>query len=63
MLSMRSIKKVYRTDLVETHALSELTLDVRVGPTQPPSAHRYWVAVVSDDNEVARVNFRMVVMP
>jgi hypothetical protein len=41
----------------------ELTLDVRVGPTQPPSAHRYWVAVVSDDNEVARVNFRMVVMP
>jgi hypothetical protein len=41
----------------------ELTLDVRVGPTQPPSAHRYWVAVVSDDIEVARVNFRMVVMP
>ena len=41
----------------------ELTLDVRVGPTQPPSAHRYWVAVVSDDSEVARVNFRMVVMP
>ena len=41
----------------------ELTLDVRVGPTQPPSAHRYWVAVVSDDLEVARVNFRMVVMP
>ena len=31
MLSMRSIKKVYRTDLVETHALSELTLEVGAG--------------------------------
>jgi hypothetical protein len=41
----------------------ELTLDVRVGPTQPPSAHQYWVAVVSDGLDVARVSFRMVVMP
>ncbi|HEY9350188.1 MAG TPA: hypothetical protein VIP75_05805 [Acidothermales bacterium] len=41
----------------------ELTLDVRVGPTQPPSAHRYWVAVIEDDLPVARVDFRMVVMP
>jgi hypothetical protein len=41
----------------------ELTLDVRVGPTQPPSAHRYWVAVVADGSDVARVNFRMVVTP
>jgi hypothetical protein len=40
----------------------ELTLDVRVGPTQPPSAHRYWVAV-ADGLEVVRVSFRMVVMP
>src|SRR5262245_23833351 len=31
MLSMKAIKKVYRTDLVETHALSELTLDVSAG--------------------------------
>ena len=31
MLSMRAIKKIYRTDLVETHALSELTLEVRAG--------------------------------
>jgi putative ABC transport system ATP-binding protein len=31
MLSMRAIKKVYRTDLVETHALSELTLEVGAG--------------------------------
>ena len=28
---MSGIKKVYRTDLVETHALSELTLDVPAG--------------------------------
>ncbi len=41
----------------------ELTADVRVGPTQPPSAHRYWVAVVSEGVDVARVSFRMVVMP
>lgn len=41
----------------------ELTLDARVGPTQPPTAHRYWVAVVSDGVQVARVSFRMVVMP
>src|SRR5207249_8497421 len=31
MLSMRGIKKIYRTDLVETHALSEFTLDVPAG--------------------------------
>ena len=31
MLSMKGIRKVYRTDLVETHALSELTLEVRAG--------------------------------
>src|SRR5262249_16894363 len=31
MLSMSGIKKVYRTDLVETHALSEFTLDVPAG--------------------------------
>src|SRR6185295_13271697 len=31
MLSMKAIKKVYRTDLVETHALSELTLEVGAG--------------------------------
>ena len=41
----------------------ELTLDARVGPTQPPSAHRYWVAVVADGVQVARVDFRMVVLP
>ena len=46
-----------------TGAVFELTLDVRVGPTQPPSAHRYWVAVVSEGVDVARVSFRMVVMP
>ncbi len=41
----------------------ELTLDVRIGPTQPPSAHRYWVAVDSEGVDVARVTFRMVVLP
>ncbi len=41
----------------------ELTLDVRVGPTQPPSAHRYCVAVMTGDVEVANASFRMVVMP
>jgi putative ABC transport system ATP-binding protein len=31
MLVMKSIKKVYRTELIETHALSELSLHVRAG--------------------------------
>ena len=31
MLVMKSIKKVYRTDLIETHALSELSLEVGKG--------------------------------
>ncbi len=31
MLSMRGIQKIYRTDLVETHALHEFSLDVAVG--------------------------------
>ncbi len=31
MLSMRGIQKVYRTDLVETHALHEFSLDVASG--------------------------------
>lgn len=41
----------------------ELTLDVRVGPVQPPSVHRYWVAVVEDGVPVVRVDFRMGVLP
>ena len=28
MLSMRAIQKIYRTDLVETHALHDFSLDV-----------------------------------
>ena len=31
MLSMTNIRKIYRTDLVETHALSDLTLHVEAG--------------------------------
>ncbi len=31
MLSMRGIQKIYRTDLVETHALHEFSLDVSTG--------------------------------
>jgi len=31
MLSMRDVSKVYRTDLVETHALAELSLEVGSG--------------------------------
>ena len=31
MLVMKSIKKVYRTELIETHALSDLSLHVRAG--------------------------------
>ena len=31
MLSMRAIQKVYRTDLVETHALHDFSLDVKAG--------------------------------
>ena len=31
MLVMRDIRKVYRTDLIETHALSEFSLHVRTG--------------------------------
>jgi len=31
MFCMRNISKVYRTDLIETHALREFTLDVREG--------------------------------
>jgi putative ABC transport system ATP-binding protein len=31
MLSMRGIQKVYRTDLVETHALHDFSLDVSAG--------------------------------
>ena len=31
MLLMKSIKKVYRTELIETHALSDLSLHVRAG--------------------------------
>ena len=31
MLSMRNIQKVYRTDLIETHALHEFTVDVKAG--------------------------------
>jgi len=31
MLSMRGIQKIYRTDLVETHALHDFTLDVATG--------------------------------
>jgi putative ABC transport system ATP-binding protein len=31
MLQMKGVKKVYRTELVETHALSDFTLHVRAG--------------------------------
>ena len=31
MLSMRGIQKIYRTDLVETHALLDFSLDVKAG--------------------------------
>ena len=31
MLQMTHIQKVFRTELVETHALRELTLSVRAG--------------------------------
>ncbi len=31
MLSMKDIRKIYRTDLVETHALSDVTLEVAAG--------------------------------
>ncbi len=31
MLSMRGIQKIYRTDLVETHALHDFSLDVKAG--------------------------------
>ncbi|MEO6326730.1 MAG: ABC transporter ATP-binding protein [Thermoanaerobaculia bacterium] len=31
MLSMRAIKKVYRTDLIETHALHDFDIDVKTG--------------------------------
>ena len=31
MLEMRSVKKVYRTDLIETHALADFSLHVRTG--------------------------------
>jgi putative ABC transport system ATP-binding protein len=31
MLTMRDIRKVYRTDLIETHALSDFSLHVRAG--------------------------------
>ena len=31
MLEMRSVKKVYRTDLIETHALADFSLHVKSG--------------------------------
>ena len=31
MLQMQSISKVYRTDLIETHALREFSLNVKEG--------------------------------
>jgi putative ABC transport system ATP-binding protein len=31
MLSMQKIRKVYRTDLIETHALHDLTIEVKAG--------------------------------
>jgi len=31
MLSMKAIRKVYRTDLIETHALHDLTVEVKTG--------------------------------
>jgi putative ABC transport system ATP-binding protein len=31
MMTMRDIRKVYRTDLIETHALSDFSLQVRTG--------------------------------
>jgi len=31
MLSMRNIQKVYRTDLIETHALHDFSIDVKTG--------------------------------
>ncbi|MCA1580822.1 MAG: ABC transporter ATP-binding protein [Acidobacteria bacterium] len=31
MLSMKKIQKVYRTDLIETHALHDFSIDVRTG--------------------------------
>jgi putative ABC transport system ATP-binding protein len=31
MLSMKSIRKVYRTDLIETHALHDLSIEVKTG--------------------------------
>ena len=31
MLSMRNIRKIYRTDLIETHALHDVSVDVRDG--------------------------------
>lgn len=40
-----------------------LSLDARTGPTQPPSAYHYWVAVLVEGREVARVGFRVWVMP
>lgn len=53
---------VYEFDPPGGDVLS-ITLDARTGPTQPPSAHRYWVAVLEDGREVAGVRFRMVVLP
>ncbi|MGH8824800.1 MAG: hypothetical protein ACRDVN_10020 [Jiangellaceae bacterium] len=53
---------VYEFDPPQGEVLS-VTLDARTGPTQPPSAHRYWVAVIDDGREVAEVRFRMVVLP
>ena len=31
MLTMKDVSKVYRTEMVETHALRDLTLEVREG--------------------------------
>ncbi len=31
MLEMRNISKIYRTDLIETHALRDFSLQVRSG--------------------------------
>ena len=38
MLSMKAIRKVYRTDLIETHALHDLTVEVKTGEDERGAA-------------------------
>ena len=39
MLSMKNVSKVFRTDLIETHALRDFSLDVKAGDVVSQGQH------------------------